>query len=156
MDEQTTETPAEAPVLRKPGILLRVIRDERIAFLLVGGFNTVLGTAWFALLYLLWGHAIPYPAVLVIAWLVQLPISFTLHRKAVFKVTGNVGRDFARYTLVNLTPLFANMVLLPLVVETSGLEPIVSQILVTIVITVATYIGHKKFSFRRPRTQPRR
>jgi len=136
-----------------PGILLRLIKDERIAFLLVGGFNTVIGTAWFALFFLLWGHAIPYPVVLVIAWAVQLPISFTLHRKLVFKVSGNLVPDFTRYTVVNLVPLFANMVLLPLVVETTPLQPIVAQILVTIVITVATYTGHKFFSFRRPRDE---
>ncbi len=155
MDEQTSAgIPDESP--RKPGILLRLIRDERIAFLLVGGFNTVLGTAWFALFYLLWGDSVPYPVVLVIAWAVQMPISFTLHRKAVFKVSGNVWPDLARYTLVNLTPLFANLILLPLVVETSGLDPIVSQILVTIVITIATYVGHKTFSFRRPRPEASR
>ncbi|MFS4507176.1 GtrA family protein [Clavibacter sp. Sh2141] len=140
----------EAPA---PGILLRLIKDERVAFLLVGGFNTVLGTAWFALFYLLWGHEIPYPLVLVIAWAVQLPIAFTLHRKLVFKVSGNLVPDFSRYTLVNLMPLFANMLLLPLVVETTPLEPIVAQVLVTIVITVATYTGHKFFSFRRPRDE---
>jgi putative flippase GtrA len=136
-----------------PGILLRLIKDERVAFLLVGGFNTVLGTAWFALFYLLWGHTIPYPVVLIIAWAVQLPIAFTLHRKLVFKVSGNLLPDFSRYTLVNLVPLLANMLLLPLVVETTPLQPIVAQILVTIVITVATYTGHKFFSFRRPRDE---
>jgi putative flippase GtrA len=154
MDQQHTDgvdaSREEAPA---PGILLRLIKDERIAFLLVGGFNTVLGTAWFALFYLLWGHDVPYPLVLVIAWAVQLPIAFTLHRKLVFKVSGNLLPDFSRYTLVNLVPLFANMLLLPLVVETTPLEPIVAQILVTIVITVATYTGHKFFSFRRPRDE---
>jgi putative flippase GtrA len=153
MDQHTDDIDAPRDEAPAPGILLRVIKDERVAFLLVGGFNTVIGTAWFALFYLLWGHAIPYPVVLVIAWAVQLPISFTLHRKLVFKVSGNLVPDLTRYTVVNLVPLFANMVLLPLVVETTPLEPIVAQILVTIVITVATYTGHKFFSFRRPRDE---
>ncbi len=34
--------------------------------------------------------------------------------------------------------------------ETTPLQPIVAQVLVTIVITVASYTGHKFFSFRRP------
>ncbi|MBT1635498.1 MULTISPECIES: GtrA family protein [Clavibacter] len=153
MEQHTDGVDAPREETPPPGILLRLIKDERIAFLLVGGFNTVIGTAWFALFFLLWGHAIPYPVVLVIAWAVQLPISFTLHRKLVFKVSGNLVPDFTRYTVVNLVPLFANMVLLPLVVETTPLQPIVAQILVTIVITVATYTGHKFFSFRRPRDE---
>ena len=153
MEQHTDGVDAPREETTPPGILLRLIKDERIAFLLVGGFNTVIGTAWFALFFLLWGHAIPYPVVLVIAWAVQLPISFTLHRKLVFKVSGNLVPDFTRYTVVNLVPLFANMVLLPLVVETTPLQPIVAQILVTIVITVATYTGHKFFSFRRPRDE---
>lgn len=153
MEQHTDGVDAPREETPPPGVLLRLIKDERIAFLLVGGFNTVIGTAWFALFFLLWGHAIPYPVVLVIAWAVQLPISFTLHRKLVFKVSGNLVPDFTRYTVVNLVPLFANMVLLPLVVETTPLQPIVAQILVTIVITVATYTGHKFFSFRRPRDE---
>ena len=39
-----------------PGPLFRLIRDQRVAFLIVGGMNTAIGAVWFVLFLWLFPH----------------------------------------------------------------------------------------------------
>lgn len=134
-----------------PGPLLRVVKDQRIAFVLVGGFNTVLGTALFVAIHYLtqgWGG---YLVTLLLAHVSAVLCAFVLYRHLVFRVRGHVLLDLGRFELVNLSALGVNAVLLPLFVEVAGLPVVPAQLLVTLVTATFTYLGHRGFSFRRPR-----
>lgn len=131
-----------------PGPLLRIIKDQRVAFLLVGGFNTAFSTALFIAIAWLY-PALPSPVVLSIAFVVSLIAVFFVYRKLVFKVKGYFWLDLARFTLVNLTMFFTNMVLLFIAHEILGYDKIPAQIVITCVTVVINYFGHKYFSFRR-------
>ena len=133
-----------------PGPLFRLIRDQRIAFLIVGGMNTVIGTAWFVLFVWLFPHGTAgYLGALACAHLAAVLCAFVLYRRFVFRVTGHVLRDLARFELVNLSTLGFNFATLPLLVEIFGWPVLVSQLVITCATVVYTWFAHHGFSFRR-------
>lgn len=134
------------------GPLFRIVKDQRVAFLLVGGFNTVLGTFWFIVFELLLRDRLGsygYLVSLLCAHVTSVLCAFVLYRRLVFRVHGHVWLDLARFEVVNLTALGVNAAALPFVVELVGLPPIPAQLLITCVTALVSYFGHKGFSFRR-------
>lgn len=131
-----------------PGWLLRVIRDQRVAFLVVGGINTVVGFLAFAAFLVLFGQQ-KYLTALVSAHVVSVLIAFVLHRFVVFRVRGHLLTDLWRFETVYLSALAVNFALLPLLVEVAHLPVLLAQVLIMAVTSVMSWLGHKNYSFRR-------
>jgi putative flippase GtrA len=135
-----------------------LLRDERVAFLLVGGFNTVFAFLLFAGLAATAGRALDAAGLPVLGSLVPLAgsyavavlVAFVLYRRLVFRVRGHVLRDLARFVSVYAVSITVNAVSLPLLVAL-GVPRLVAQALIVVVITLISYVGHRWFSFRRPR-----
>jgi putative flippase GtrA len=138
-----------AGMIGVPGPLFRLVRDQRVAFLIVGGINTAIGTGWFVLFFRLFGNVIGYLGALVGAHIAAVLCAFVLYRRFVFRVTGHVLRDLARFELVNLSTLGFNLAALPVLVEALGWPVILSQLIVTGVTVVYSWFAHRGFSFRR-------
>jgi putative flippase GtrA len=134
-----------------------LLRDERVAFLLVGGFNTAFAFLLFAVLAATAGRALDRAGLPVLGSLVPLAgsyavavlVAFALYRRLVFRVRGHVLRDLARFVSVYAVSITLNAVSLPLLVAL-GVPRLVAQALIVVVITVISYVGHRWFSFRRP------
>lgn len=132
-------------------LIARLIADQRVRFLAVGGVNTVLGYAIYAALAQ-WVFAhVPfgYLIALVISYAISITVAFVLYRRFVFVVKGNVLIDFLRFVGVYAVSILANAVALPLLVEFGGLNPLLAQAIVLVVTTLISFVGHKYFSFRR-------
>jgi putative flippase GtrA len=140
-----------------PGLLFRVVRDQRVAFLLVGGVNTVVGFVCFAGFLVLLGQR-RYLAVLLCAHVVSVLIAFVLYRFFVFRVRGHLLADLWRFETVYLSALALNFVMLPILVELAHLPVLVSQAMIMLVTSVMSWVGHKHYSFRRrpPSREPQR
>ena len=144
----------------EPGLLLRIIRDQRVAFLIVGGINTVVGFALFVGFDLalgptvdrLTGEVIGSLIILACAHVLGTLFAFVMHRRFVFRVHGHVMRDLLRFESVYLVALGVNALVLPLLVHV-GMERILAQALITLATTAISYVGHRYFSFRRPATE---
>lgn len=132
-----------------PGPLLRIFKDPRVLFVLVGGFNTVFSTALFAALVLALGPDVPASVSVLIAWTVSLVCVFFVYRRLVFRVNGHVWRDLMRFAGVNSVSLLANLGLITWLVDVSGMPAIPTQIGITCAIVAFNYLAHKHFSFRR-------
>lgn len=134
-----------------PGPLLRLVRDQRAAFLVVGAFNTANAFTVFVVAQHFLGNGFRgYMSSLAVSHVVAVLCAFVLHRRFVFKVHGHVWLDLARFELVNLGALGLNAVLLPLLVEYAGLGVIPAQCVATVISIASTYVAHRYFSFRRP------
>jgi putative flippase GtrA len=148
----TEPTPRET---LPPGPLLRLVRDQRVAFLVVGGFNTANGFAMFVLFHLLLGDGFAhYMTTLVASHVVAVTVAFFLHRRFVFRVRGHLLLDAVRFEAVNLGALALNAVLLPLFVEVAGLDVLVAQLVAGVAVVLTTWFGHSLFSFRRSPSAP--
>lgn len=149
--------PEKAPA----GPLLRLLRDQRVAFLIVGGINTVFGFGVFIAADLTVGRLVDASAGPIVGSLVVLAIShvlgvlfaFVMHRRFVFRVRGHVWRDLARFESVYLVSLAINAVTLPALVHL-GLDRIIAQAIIVAATTVLSYVGHRYYSFRRPPAKP--
>lgn len=138
----------------QPGPLLRLISDRRVAYLIVGCFNTANAFVIFVVAQLLLGSSFwGYMASLLISHVLGVLCAFVLHRRFVFRVRGHVWLDLARFEVVNLAALGMNALLLPLFVEVAGLPVIVAQVVAGGLAVVGTYFGHLMFSFRRTPAQ---
>lgn len=137
--------------------VLRIARDPRVSFLLVGGFNTALGFATFVAADALVGRPLDAAVnetfgslvTLAISHVIGVIVAYLLYRRFVFRVTGRFWRDLARFESVYLVQLAFNSIALPLAVGL-GVPRIPAQLAIVIVSAVGSYLGHKFFSFRRP------
>jgi len=138
-----------------PGWFLRVVRDQRVAFVLVGAVNTGVGFLCFAGFLALFGQGLrPVPpsrylAALVCAYVVAVLFAFVLYRFAVFRVRGHVLADLWRFAAVYISSLVVNFALLPVLVELGHLPVLLAQALIVFVTSVMSWMGHKHYSFRR-------
>ena len=147
----TPETAPPGGMSGPPGWLLRIVRDQRVAFLMVGGINTVVGFLCFAGFLALFGQR-RYLLALVCAHVVAVLIAFVLYRFVVFRVRGHVLADLWRFETVYLSALAVNFVLLPVLVEFAHLPALLAQALIVLVTSVMSWLGHKHYSFRRSGT----
>jgi putative flippase GtrA len=131
-----------------PGWLLRVVRDQRVAFLGVAIFNTGFGFICFAGFLFLFGHE-RYLLALLCAHVVSVLMAFVLYRHLVFRVHGHVLADLWRFETVYLSALAVNLVVLPLLVELAHLPVLLAQALVVLLTSVMSWVGHRHYSFRR-------
>jgi putative flippase GtrA len=142
--------PGEIPggMSGQPGWFLRVVRDQRVAFLVVGAVNTAVGFVCFAGFLALLGEQ-RYMATLLSSHVVAVLIAFVLYRFVVFRVRGHVLADLWRFETVYLSALAVNLVTLPLLVQLGHLPPLLAQALIMVVTSLMSWVGHKKYSFRR-------
>ena len=133
----------------QPGWFLRVVKDQRVAFLAVGGVNTLVGFVCFAGFLAILGQAL-YLVALVCAYVVGTLVAFALYRFVVFRVRGHVLADLWRFVTVYISQLAVNFVLLFVLVDIVHLRPVLlAQALITLVTALISWKGHKNFSFRR-------
>jgi putative flippase GtrA len=145
-----------SPESPPPGPLMRIIKDQRVAFLIVGGINTVFGFGTFVVFSETLGHLIDHRFGKVAAALVTVSINhvlsvlfaFLMHRRFVFRVRGHVLRDLMRFWSVYIVAGAINLVALPVLVEL-GLHRIPAQAIIVVCTMLLSYFGHRHFSFRR-------
>jgi putative flippase GtrA len=130
----------------RPPALQRLLADQRVTYLLVGGLNTALGLGVFVLLYLV---GLPYLVALALAYALVLPVGFALQRRFVFKVTGTVVADFLRYCTVQSAAFAMNVVFLPALVEVLGAPVVPAQVVSLALVVVGSYLLHRSFTFKR-------
>jgi putative flippase GtrA len=139
-----------------PGPLIRLVHDQRVAFLVVGGINTAVGLGIFVACSLTVGHFVDGRFGTVAGALVTIGIShvlsvlfaFVMHRRLVFRVRGHVLRDLVRFESVYLTTFGLNAVALIVLVEL-GVHRIPAQAIIFLPTQLLNYLGHRYFTFRR-------
>ena len=131
----------------------RILRDERVRFVLVGGLNTTVGYSFFVAIQFFVGQYTSYLVSLYGSYFLATLIAFPIHRRFTFRVEGKESLfiDFIRFQSVNLIALAVNTITLPLLVEFAHFIPIVAQAVIVVVTTLISYFGHKFFTFRRAR-----
>ncbi|KQX76284.1 MULTISPECIES: GtrA family protein [Aeromicrobium] len=129
----------------------RLLADQKVRFVLVGGFNTVLGYLTFGALTLWVFHDVRfgYLLSLLCSYAVGISVAFVLYRRLVFVVHGHVLRDLVRFVSVYAVSIGVNAAVLPVLVEVVGVPPVLAQGVVVLITTLLSFVGHRSFSFRR-------
>ena len=143
--------------MRAGSRIQKLVDDERVRFLFVGGINTLVGYGLFVALYLGVGHWIGYLGSLYLSYVLGVTSAFFLHRRITFRAQAAEGSQwlaFLRFSSVYVVTLVINTIGLPLLVEFGHLSPIGAQAIMVVVATLISYVGHKYFSFRRSAPDP--
>ena len=119
---------------------------HQIRYLVVAGVTSLsyLGLVALGLKVIGW-H---YMVAILAAQVVTIGCAFPAYRSLVFESRGRVGADFVRFLSVWASGAIAGVVGTPFLVEVFGMDPLVAQVLAILIIAVASYLGHRFFSFR--------
>ncbi len=123
-------------------------RREQVLYLMVGAWNTFFGYAVWAMMQYLLGDYLNYLVILVLAWPVAVLNAYVGYRYIVFRSEGAVLTELPRFAVVYVVALVANLVFLPIALQVLPFEIYVVQAIVTVLVVVGSYLGHKYFSFR--------
>lgn len=121
---------------------------QRLLYLLVGGWNTALGYASFALLYALLAATTGYAAVFVLSYAVSMLNAYWCYKTFVFRTSARFSSEFPRFALVYVATLVVNIAVFPSLKDALRLDPYLSQAVFTVFVVIVTYVLNKRFSFQ--------
>ena len=141
-------------------------QNEKLRFLLVGGFNTAVSfIIYYIILYLTSGRE---QLSLFLMYIININISIITMRYYVFRSHGNLVSEYIKAFSSYIVLYFVNMVLLAFFVHVvhiseslsansfwltiPNLNKTVAQICSVCIITIITFFVHKYFSFRKTNT----
>ena len=129
--------------------LTSVLTRTEVRYLVVAGSISVLSWAMVALGLSFGWH---YMIATVFSQLAPIPVAFPAYRRFVFESQGPLRGDLFRFMIVWGTGMIAPIAAAPLLVEGLGMNPVLAQIVITVVVAIGSFLGHRFFSFRRAST----
>lgn len=125
----------------------RSMISQSMRFLLVGVYNTVVGYLLFYLIEFALGNFVHYLGILILSYVLSLTHAYLGQRFIVFRSKALWFHEYLRFLMVNLAGMAINGLLLVLFVE-CGVPVMRAQAISIITVTLISYIGHQKFSFK--------
>lgn len=132
-----------------------------VRYLFFGGLNTAFSFGLFTVALLVlhaWGVPGDYAIAITFSWVVSNLTSFVLQRRFVFRGSGQPIKEFVKFTSVTFGSFLANLALSWISATVLGfdgaVEKLISQLIVTVVLVVATYVLHRTFSFGTAGAEP--
>ena len=122
-------------------------RREQILYLLFGGWNTVFGYGVWALFQFTLGDRLPYLAIVILSWPIAVLNAYVVYRVFVFRSHGRILAELPRFSLVYFLTLIVNLALLPIALRVLPFNIYGVQATFLAVVVVASYLGHRYFSF---------
>ena len=138
----------QPPRRRLVASLLSVQNWQQLGkFCVVGAVGYVINLAVYEALR----HAgLHYLAAATCSFLVAVTSNYTWNRLWTFRAQrGHLGVQGARFFVVSLAALGANLLLLELLIGVGGLNQVLAQAIAIVLVTPLNFLGNKLWSFRR-------
>jgi putative flippase GtrA len=116
-------------------------------FLLTGGWNTVFGVGIYALLYACLHKYVHYLVLLIPANILAITNAYVGYKLFVFRTRGNIWREYLRCYVVYGGAMLLGALIMFILVDGFGWNPVVSQVVCVAVTTVCSYFSHRNYSF---------
>lgn len=127
--------------------------EEKIKYLIIGFWNTIFGISCFIGLYYLLNKFIYYQIIVVVSYIIGITNNYICYKLFVFKTKGSYLREYFRFYLVYVPALLINLGLLYIAVQQFKAKVVFAQVIITLIIIIISYLGHKYFTFKPPSTQ---
>lgn len=126
-------------------------QNQKLRYLIIGGWNTIVGYTIFAGIYLLIGQHVSYMLIAVISHIAAVSQSYITQRWVVFRSTQHWRTEYLRFHIAHLGSLTMGLITLPLLIELFKVPPLIAQALITALTVVASYFVHRHFTFKQAR-----
>ncbi len=117
---------------------------DKIRFLIVGSWNTGFSLLVFIVILKLIGH---YQITLVFSHIIGVFNSFLTFKFLVFRSRGNFLKEYIKVNIVYIIYFILNFVMLTFAVEVLKLGEVFSQVVISGIMTVFSYMMNKYFTF---------
>lgn len=143
--------------------------QTKIRFLLIGILNTVVGLSTYPALYYLMATpkfsdlilmatqkiyylnilaTIPYYLIiLTISQIANVTFAFTTTKFLVFQTKGNYKKEIVKFLTFHFSYFPVNLVALPILVESFGVNPIIAQTSFAVMVVFSSYFWHSRITF---------
>lgn len=129
---------------------------EKILYLLIGGWNTLLGYGVYYLLYRTFKGKVHYVVLLIPANIIAITNAYLSYKILLFRTKVGFKKsllEYLRFYMVYGVSMLINLILLPFFVEIIGLPILAAQAVVMFITIIISYTGHKYFSFKHNRNE---
>lgn len=126
---------------------LLIRHEQKLRYLIIGGWNTVFGYAVFAALN--WGLAsVHYLVILTVSYIISITNAYVGYKLFVFRTKGNILKEYLRFYVVYGASFGFNVVALPVLVEGFTMNVYAAQALIIVITIAGSYLLHKHYSFK--------
>jgi putative flippase GtrA len=122
-------------------------RREQVQYLVVGAWNTAFGYAVWAALEYLFHDLLDYWVIVIASYPIAIANAYLTYRYIVFRSYGPILRELPRFSTVYVLTLVANLIALPVLLSVLPFSIYVTQAVFLVGVVVASYLGHRHFSF---------
>ena len=126
----------------------RTILNEKIAFIVASGWNTLIGCGSFFTFYHLLHKNVHYLAIITLSHFLCVINNWLIFRWLVFRSKSRLLPEYIRYNLTSIFILCFQFFGLWLLVELFGFQPIPSQLALVATTLILSYGTHKYYAFR--------
>lgn len=118
-------------------------------FVMVGGFNTLIGIITYPLLYLWLVPMRPhYTLLLVMSQVICISNAYVTNKCWVFQTKYYNFGEYLRFTLFYNLVFVLNLILLPILVHTLQVNPAKIQVIISILVAISSYFWHRYVTFK--------
>lgn len=123
--------------------------DTKLRYLFVGGLNTAVGLAIFPILFFaLAAYKLHYVVIFVLSQVASITFAYITNKFAVFKTRGNYIREYSRFLTFYVSYAVFNLVVLAILVESTGISPVWLQSLCAVLVVLLSYVWHSRITFK--------
>lgn len=133
------------------------VHGEKVRYLVVGAWNTLLSWVVFALAIWLfsapleaatgWSHATVALVIQWSTWVLMVVNSTVMMKYFAFRSPGHLGKQLVRSYFVYLPAQGISSLVLWVAMTVFGFSALVGQALAVLIATIFSYLGHKYFTF---------
>jgi len=122
--------------------------EEKLRFLVVGGWNTAFGYGMLWILDSLLHARLHYTLILTLNWVIGVTQNLFTFKLLVFRTKGNWLKEYLRSYVVYAGSFVLNLAIVSLIMEVWRPRLVIAQLPALVVVTVISYLGHKYFTYR--------
>ena len=128
------------------------MHTRELRFVIIGGLNTLFGTAVYALLYYMFRGMWSVTYIYLFATAIAILEGFITHKYLVWKSSGPWQSEMKKFFSVNTLFVIINVVAIEIFVKGMGFNPILIQVLTSGATTFASYFIHRFWTFNLRKT----
>jgi putative flippase GtrA len=122
--------------------------EEKLRFLVVGGWNTVFSYGMLWVLDALLHARLHYTLILTINWVIGVTHNLFTFKLFVFRTRGNWLTEYLRSYVVYAGTFVLNLAIVAVIMELWRPRLVIAQLPAIAVVTIISYVGHKYFTYK--------